>query len=173
MKLYFAKIEMFESICGFFREMSAYLNSASFLPNGDDGSYPSKELIENSLKNKQLMVAETDGKIAAAVIINHDYDDLYNEINWGIDAEKEKVTVIHGLRVLPEFSRKGIAKTMMKTVIENCREEGQKAIRLDMIEGNIPAQKLYLGLNFEKRGFFDIEYDGVGAVPSWAYELVL
>lgn len=57
--------------------------------------------------------------------------------------------VIHALGVHPQFSGKGYAKALVRKAIELAAENGMEAIRLDVLEGNTPAENLYQSFGFQ------------------------
>ena len=80
-------------------------------------------------------VWEEDGQMAGVSICNR----RINTDNWYISA----------VGVLPEFRRRGIARKLVEASIELIRERGGKQALLDMIDGNLPAYKLYEKLGFD------------------------
>ena len=76
----------------------------------------------------------------------------YHCINWSIDAADDEVAVIHILCVNPDYQQQGIGKRMIQESIAIAKKEMKKAIRLDALESNTPAHRLYQSLGFEYRG---------------------
>jgi ribosomal protein S18 acetylase RimI-like enzyme len=54
------------------------------------------------------------------------------------------------LAVLPQYRRRGIARQLMQGALEFIRRREGKLVTLGMVDGNLPAQKLYEQLGFEK-----------------------
>lgn len=106
------------------------------------------EYLQKSLENGELWVGEYDDGYAAAMIVNHKCNEEYKSVEWSVSAEENEFLVVHALCVLTTLQGKGIAGAMVKKVIEIAENANQKAIRLDVLEGNLPAEKLYL-----KHGF--------------------
>ena len=48
-----------------------------------------------------------------------------------------------------------------------------EVIRLDTLENNSPAKRLYEGFGFHKAGDISVEYEGVGTKQFTLYEYVL
>lgn len=61
----------------------------------------------------------------------------------------------------------------MESVIELERKAGKKAMRLDVIENNVTAEKLYQKLGFQYIQTKTLYYDVVGEMTFKLYELVL
>lgn len=60
-----------------------------------------------------------------------------------------KVWIVGTVGVLPEFRRRGIARALIERGLEIIRERGGEKAWLDVIDGNLPARKLYETLGFE------------------------
>jgi ribosomal protein S18 acetylase RimI-like enzyme len=59
------------------------------------------------------------------------------------------VWIVATVGVLPEYRRRGIARKLVERGIEIIREHSGKKAFLDVIDGNLPAYKLYESLGFE------------------------
>ena len=64
--------------------------------------------------------------------------------------DREKDTVWLGIAVSEGYTGKGLGKKIMNELISCAREKKIKDIRLSVYKNNIPAQKLYEKLGFEK-----------------------
>ena len=60
--------------------------------------------------------------------------------------------LIIGMFVATEFARRGIARTLLKTLLEHAREIGLELLLLTVTRGNVAAEKLYLDLGFRSWG---------------------
>jgi len=140
-------------------------------PRWKKGIHPSDEMIQDSIDKGDLYVLVDGDEIAACVIANDEKVDGYSDAPWQIDSDE--VIVLHVLAVHPDHRGKGLARRLVENVIEQERKVGKKALRLDVIENNTTAEKLY-----QKRGFQYIQtktlyYDVVGEMTFKLYELVL
>ena len=59
------------------------------------------------------------------------------------------VWIVGTVSVLPEYRRRGIARKLVERSLETSREHGGEKAWLDVIDGNLPAYKLYESLGFE------------------------
>ena len=112
-----------------------------------------------------------DEKVAACVIANDEKVDGYSDAPWQIDSDE--VIVLHVLAVHPDHRGKGLARKLVENVIEQERKAGKKALRLDVIENNTTAEKLYQKLGFQYIQTKTLYYDVVGEMMFKLYELVL
>ena len=145
-------------------------NDPSF-PHWKKETHPSDEMIQNSIDRKELYVLSDDEKITACVIANAEKVDGYSDAPWQIDSDE--VIVLHVLAVHPDHRGKGLARKLVENVIEQERKAGKKALRLDVIENNTTAEKLYQKLGFQYIQTKTLYYDVVGEMMFKLYELVL
>ena len=124
-----------------------------------------------SFKREELYVLADGGDIAACVIANAEKVDGYSDAPWQIDSDE--VIVLHVLAVHPDHRGKGLARRLVENVIEQERKAGKKALRLDVIENNTTAEKLYQKLSFQYIQTKTLYYDVVGEMTFKLYELVL
>ena len=140
-------------------------------PRWKKGIHPSDEMIQDSIDKGDLYVLVDGDEIAACVIANDEKVDGYSDAPWQIDSDE--VIVLHVLAVHPDHRGKGLARRLVENVIEQERNAGKKALRLDVIENNTTAEKLYQKLGFQYIQTKTLYYDVVGEMTFKLYELVL
>ena len=140
-------------------------------PHWKKGIHPSDEMIRNSIGKEELYVLADGDEIAACVIANDEKVDGYADAPWQIDSDE--VIVLHVLAVHPDYRGQGLARTLVENVIELERKAGKKALRLDVIENNMTAEKLYQKLGFQYIQTKTLYYEVVGEMTFKMYELVL
>ena len=128
-------------------------------------------MIQNSIDREELYVLSDGDEIAACVIVNDEKVEGYTDAPWQIDSDEE--IVLHVLEVHPNHRGKGLAQKLVENVIEQERKAGKKALRLDVIENNTTAEKLYQKLDFRYIQTKTLYYDVVGKMTFKLYELVL
>ena len=62
---------------------------------------------------------------------------------------------------------------MVQFAIDAARENGQKVIRLDVLKGNVPAEKLYAERGFKYLHTLPMFYEDTGWTDYELYELRL
>ena len=140
-------------------------------PHWKKGIHPSDEMIQDSIDKGDLYVLADGDEIAACVIANDEKVDGYSDAPWQIDSDE--VIVLHVLAVRPNHRGKGLARRLVENVIEQERKAGKKALRLDVIENNTIAEKLYQKLGFQFIQTKTLYYDVVGKMTYKLYERVL
>lgn len=163
----------FNNVRDFYYELIDMMKDARYKPAWEKGVYPADDYLFQSIRNRELYIGMWDGHIVAAMIVNHENNEGYKNVKWGVDATAEEVTIIHALGVLPTFKGKGFAKEMVKEVISMARENHQKAIRLDVLSGNLPAEKLYAGLSFRYIETVNMFYEDTGWTDFLLYEYLM
>ena len=140
-------------------------------PHWKKGIHPSDEMILDSIDKGDLYVLSDGDEIAACVIANDEKVEGYADAPWQVDSDD--IIVLHVLAVHPEYRGKGLARRLVENVIEQERKAGKKALRLDVIENNTTAERLYQKLGFRYIQTKTLYYDVVGEMTFKLYELVL
>ncbi|WP_230399294.1 GNAT family N-acetyltransferase [Novisyntrophococcus fermenticellae] len=139
-------------------------------PHWKKGIHPSDEMLQESIEKGEMYVL-ADGEVAACVIANNEKVDEYVDVPWQVDSDD--VTVLHILAVHPDQRGKGLARELMAKMIGLERSKGKKALRLDVIENNVTAEKFYQKTGFQYIQTKTLYYDVVGEMVFKLYELVL
>ncbi len=165
----------FETVRGFYHSLiDALAASGSKVYVGwQKDVYPSPGFLKDSIRKGELYLAREGEEITAAMVFNHDYNESYRNYRWQTEAEDSELMVIHALGVHPRFAGKGYAKALVRKAIDLGRECGMKVIRLDVLEGNIPAQRLYEGFGFRHMATLPMYYEDTGWKNFLLYELLL
>ena len=124
--------------------------------------YPSPAFLLDSIRNGELVIGSEGEKIIAAMVLNHQYNEEYNRFAWPTEAEDAEITVIHALGVHPAHTGKGHARQLVQYAIDSARENRQKVIRLDVLKGNVSADKLYSGMGFQNLHTLPMYYEDTG-----------
>lgn len=137
------------------------------------GLHPTDAAIMEYIKRGSMYKYITDDNIAGVLVITMNQDEDYHEIDWGIDTKDSDVAVVHLLGVNPKYQKKGIGSTMIEETIEFARLLGKKAVRLDALASNTPAQHMYQKTGFMYRGKRNQYADNTGWTDFYFYEHIL
>lgn len=173
MNIRIAKPSEFENIRGFYHNVIDLMQDAEYHPAWEKGVYPSDAYLSDSLENGELWVFEYDNEYIAAMIVNHNCNEEYKSVKWSVESEDCNVTIVHALCVLPTLQGKGIAGDMVKKVIEIAENTSQKAVRLDVLEGNLPAERLYLKHGFRYVDTLQMFYEDTGWTDFKLFEYLI
>ena len=82
-----------------------------------------------------LMLAETEGEVAAFICAKHAAGE------WELE----------NIAVAPAFQRRGVAGKLLKVLIDHMRQNHASTVFLEVRESNLPARRFY-----EKQGFNEV-----------------
>ena len=157
----------------FYHSLIDSLNPAQRYVGWKKDIYPSPAFLRSAIDDGDLYVCRDEDRIAGAMVLNHAYNESYKNCCWQIAADDSEILVIHALGVHPGFQGKGCSKAMVRKAIAIAEETGMKAIRLDVLTGNIPAEKLYQGMGFQYLTSVQMYYEDTGWTAFKLYEYVL
>ncbi len=128
-----------------------------------DKSYPSKMLVFDDIKNKNLYVLKSDDKIVAVSFLGK-YENEDDE--W-----KYKLNNGYGIAricVNPDFQGKGIGTHFLKLLIEEAKQSGADGIHFHVCVQNPSAMKMYENAGFKNCGLGKPNY----GFEFYKYEMV-
>ena len=134
------------------------------------GVYPTEKDFQRAIQAGTMYVGELEGRLAAGMIVKQGTDQSYGGAPWRVEAADSETAVIHTLGVSPNAGKRGVGLQMVEGAVALARQKGWKALRLDVLEGNDPAVRLY-----ERAGFVYIEtkqiwYESTGTANFLLYE---
>ncbi len=173
MELMQAGTEQFRKVRSFYWRIIEEMRHTPYAPGWEEGVYPSDAFLRAAISAGELYILRDGESLVGAMVLNHTCTEGYEVIPWQVDAPPEEVTVIHTLGVLPERQRQGLAARLVAEAIQIARKHRQRAIRLDVLGSNLPAQRLYTGLGFRYRGTVPLYYEDTGRTDFLLYEYVL
>ena len=135
--------------------------------------YPSPAYIKQSIEEGSLYAGRVGERIVSAMVLNHRHAPQYKNACWALPLDGKEYFVIHALGTDPDFAGKGIGAGMIREAAARAREMGAKALRLDVLDTNEPAKRLYLRCGFTCRGESELYYENTGRRTFEMYELLL
>lgn len=163
----------FPSIRRFYNRLIDDMAQLPHHPMWDKEGHPADSYLRAALAGGELWVADDAGEIAGALIVNHTANDGYKQVSWRLQAEPERVAIVHAFGVATAHQGRGLGSAMMRYIIDICRAAGDAAMRLDLIDLNRPAEKVYLQLGFTKCAEIELFYEEVGWQLFLMFELEL
>ncbi|MBO2517706.1 MAG: GNAT family N-acetyltransferase [Clostridiales bacterium] len=137
------------------------------------GLHPSEEMISAYIDTGAMYTLEEDGVLLAAVAVTRGQGEDYHSVEWSIDLPDDAVAVVHILCVDPSRQKQQLGKAAMRQVLDLARREGRKAVRLDALYSNTPAQHMYEKMGFRKRGVRNWYVPNIGYTDFFLYEYCL
>ena len=107
------------------------------------------------------------------MVVNGDCNEGYAGTRWPTEAEPGAVRVIHILGVHPRFAGRGYARQLVAHALDMARQQGCKAVRLDVLKGNLPAERLYRGMGFVYVDTMRMYYEDTDWTDFELYECAL
>lgn len=163
----------YHAVQAFYDQLTEDLEKEPYHPCWTRGVYPDEAYLRSSIAAGELYVAEVQGQIAAAMVVNGFANEGYLSADWNIQAAPGEYTVIHTLGVGTAYRRQGIGRCMIQYAIQHAAEQGHKAVRLDLIDHNLPAAPVYTKAGFVPCGSLRLFYDAVGWRTFHLFEYVL
>lgn len=168
-----ATAEDYPRVREFYYELTDALEHAEFSPGWKKDIYPEQAFLTDSIAAGTLYIGEEDGALLSCMIVNHDCNDGYKDIPWPVALDASQLLVIHALGVHPAHFGRGLAREMVQYVIGMARRADLRAIRLDVLEGNLPAEKCYTHMGFVYHGTVEMFYEDTGWTNYRAFEYQL
>ncbi|MGN0070402.1 MAG: GNAT family N-acetyltransferase [Atopobiaceae bacterium] len=163
----------YPAVRAFYHSVIDAMQSSPYDIGWEKDIYPSPELLRESIENGELFLGLVGDMIAASMILNHRCNEGYRQFAWPTKAESSEVTIIHALAVHPRYAGTGLGKQLVTFAIESARKDLQKAIRLDVLKGNVPAERLYASMGFKCLHTLPMYYEDTGWTDFELYELSL
>ncbi len=168
-KLRKAHINESQEILKFYRNLISSIQDSEFKPKWND-NYPNLEFIEDSILKEELYVYR-EKDIIASVVVNNEFGEEYSDVKWQMDAKPSEIVVIHTFAV--NSMGKGIGKEIFNQIVTSAIKKNKKTIRIDIIDGNEGAKKVFKSLGFEYVDSIQMFHDAVGLETFHLYEKTL
>ena len=135
--------------------------------------YPNDDDWNSYIVKGEMYLILKDMDVIGAVAVTNAQSKEYRKIHWEVKADDQDVAVVHLLMVLPEYQGDGAATAALDEIIKLAADKKKKAVRLDAIGTNVPAQKLYEKYGFINCGTAQEYYESTGETEFVFYEYVL
>ena len=163
----------FDAVRDFYHSMIDAMEGTPFHPKWQKDIYPSRADLKTAIDEQSMYIGVLGDKIASAMVFNHKCSEEYSEAAWPHILTKEQFAVIHMLGVHSDYSRRGYARELVRHAIYLAQAAGLKAIRLDVLKGNVPAERLYESMGFQYIDTVRLFYEDTGRTEFRLYELEL
>ncbi len=161
------------ALCVFYKQICDAQKDSPYSPDWHWGEYPSEQSLRESLTNATVVIAvtgEQGGTILGAGILTHGEDPDYAGIVWDTPAPDDKITVLHLFAVSPSARGTGLAQKMMRSFFTISRDNGFSVMHLDVMKGNVPAEKMCVKRGFRFVSETTLHYKDIGDTVAHMYE---
>ncbi len=165
--------EDFQEVRSFYHSLIDSFQNLPYHPMWKKDIYPSTDDIQIAIEEGTLFIGLVDSRIVGAMVVNQKCNESYQKATWLTELEQDAFMVIHMLGVHSDFAGRGFAGELVTYAIKHAREAGMKAIRIDVLEGNLPANQLYEAFDFQYVDTVSMFYEDTGWEKFRLYELML
>ena len=165
--------EDYPAVRDFYYALTDEMAGAEFHPGWEKDVYPTQDFLRGSIRRGELYLGLLGGELAACMVVNGRYNEGYRAVIWGVEAADEALLVIHALGVRRAFAGRGLAKTMARYALALARGQGKKAVRLDVLGGNLPAERAYTAVGFRYVDTLTMFYEDTGWTDYKLFEYPL
>ena len=163
----------YDKVRAFYHSTIDALAENEYGPGWKKDVYPDPDMLKDVICKGQLFILISEEKTAGAMIVNSDANTAYETFPWKHPWTRDEVLVIHALGIHPSFGRRGYAKEMVRFAISMAAKQHKKAVRLDVLKGNVPAERLYPSLGFVYEGELPMYYEDTGETTYELYEYTI
>jgi len=168
-----AQMADFDKVVSFYKYVSEKTQEIEKYARWVYGQHPTDAMIQNYIEQEAMYLLEEAQTIIGAMAVTMSQSEEYRSINWNIDAADDEVAVIHILCIHPEYQKQGIGKRMIRESIAVAQKQRKKAVRLDALESNAPAHRMYQSLGFLYRGKQHLYAENTGWTDFLFFEYTL
>ena len=158
MQIVKADTKDYPAVREFYYALTDEMEQAEFTPGWIRDIYPTQEYLKDSIRKGELYIGRCGEEIAACMVVNHDYNEAYRQVKWSVRRK---------------FSGRGLAKQLVQEVIDMAENSGIRTIRLDVLKGNLPAEKVYLKMGFRYVDTLPMYYEDTGITDYKAFERLI
>ena len=134
------------------------------------GKHPTDEGLRSYIENGEMYLLTDRGIVAGMVaIVMHQGPD-YETVRWAEKLSNEQVSTLHLLAVVPDYRGQSLGRRILQEAIELSAKNGKKALRLDTLKTNLPAQHMYDKAGFSYRGEQYLYAENTGWTDFLYYE---
>ena len=144
-----------QELTNFYNKIVEYLDKTINYPKWIYGVYPSEATIKEVIEKKYQYAYIENNKIIGAFVLNEDPGGKYENAN--IEFNRGEYLVIHTLATDYDLYKKGIASKMIQFCINKAKNDGYKAVYVDVVPTNTPARNLFGKNGFKYLGDFNLD----------------
>lgn len=168
-----AGAEDFGALWRFYEDVCRAQEHDEYGPDWHLGVYPAAAELKGHAAAGEILAGWKDGRLAVAMAVTAGEDEMYLGAPWPLGAAPDQVAALHLFAVHPDFRGRGAAREMLTALFGRARARGFRAVHLDVIEGNLAAEKLYRKAGFAFAGTRRVHYDDLGDITVRLFEYAL
>jgi ribosomal protein S18 acetylase RimI-like enzyme len=170
MNLLIARIDDLNNVTNLYDEIIDQTKNIEVYARWKKGLYPTEKMIRDYIKMNALYILKEGNALIGAMAVTVDNDTDYQTITWNVSAKEKEAAVLHILGVHPSYQNKGIGNRLIDEAVKIAKDNKKKALRLNALSSNIPAQKLYVKKGFVYCGTLNLYAENTGYTDFLFYE---
>lgn len=171
-KIKLAAPEDFLGVRAFYHSLIEEMEGSPYFPCWEKDVYPSDEQLKGYINRNEMRLLTEDGEIAAAAALGGRLD-CSSEVRWPSNAKEGEYSAVSMVAVHPRFARRGFAKQIIAHFQSIARQRGLRSLRLDVVDFNEPAKRLYTSLGFQYVDEMTTVFDDGSSLRFYLYECIL
>ena len=136
------------------------------------GKHPTDESLKAYIDCGEMFVLTDGEEIAGMAAVAMCQGDDYSAISWKDNLPNNQVATVHLLAVCPDHRGKSLGIKILEEAMGVAVRNGKKALRLDVLKLNLPAQKMFEKAGFIYRGEQRIYAENTGMMDFLYYEKI-
>ena len=118
--------------------------------------HPGRDYVKEAIGKGEQFACVCGGAVLGAVVLNEDPEGDYARGNWSRALDSGEFLAVHLLAVDPAHKHEGIGGFLTDCAVAYAKENGYRAVRLDIVPENLPAKRLYTSRGFTSAGRMDL-----------------
>ncbi len=135
--------------------------------------HPSEQDLKDYIAQGAMYLLLEGDQIVGSMALADGQDPDYALVAWGRELPEEEVCSVHILGVSPDLQRRGIGGRLVDEALALGRAKGKKALRLNTLSSNTPAQHLYASKGLQLCGEHRVPRYGDDFPSFYYYEYLL
>ncbi len=168
-----AELSDYEDVIRFYDKMIDDQKDLPYGPGWTKNVYPEYAWLKEMISAGTMFLGTEENEIVSAMIVDNHVGEGYENVPWSIDAAPGEAFEIHILAVKKEYGGHGIGKKMCRFAADHAKSLGGRALHLDVVKGNLWAQKLYEKFGFHFVAEAELYYEDTGWETFLMYEYPL
>ena len=145
----------FDAVTAMYERAVAQLERTVNYPKWSE-AHPSRAYVKQAIEKGEQFACVLGETVLGAVVLNEDPEGDYTRGRWSRALAPGEFLAVHLLAVDPAFLRQGIGGFLADRAIACAKENGYRAVRLDIVPENLPAKRLYTSRGFTSAGIMDL-----------------
>lgn len=168
-KIVLAAPEDFPRVRAFYHSIIDEMQGLPWFPCWEKDVYPTDDGLRGYIDRGEMHLLTIDGKIAAAAALGNLLD-CGGDVRWPSGTKEGEYATVNMVAVHPRFARQGLGKRIVSHLMDLARARGLRALRLDVVNINEPAKRLYVGLCFQYVDSMTTAFDDCTSLRFELYE---